>query len=213
MTHPFVTRQGGTVTQVSDPATAQGLRRMLPPLIAGFTVAIVFAAVLSIVLTAAGPDGMRLSHQRTGAWIAVVYGLPMIPSLVLTIRYRTPLLLTGNVFALIFFASLGDRFSLPELAGAAIVAGAIVLLTGVLGVTGRIATWIPIPIVYGLIAGAAATGPLGRFPSFFAVPRLEVVRPDVSWTVVATVTPVLVALMTVQSNVPSVIYLRSQGYD
>src|SRR5919201_4154490 len=64
---------GGTVTRVSDPATAQGLRRMLPPLIAGFTVAIVFAAVLSIVLTAAGPDGMRLSHQRTGAWIAVVY--------------------------------------------------------------------------------------------------------------------------------------------
>src|SRR5919198_5208751 len=275
MTDAFVTRQGGTVTQVSDPATAQGLRRMLPPLIAGFTVAIVFAAVLSIVLTAAGPDGMRLSHQRTGAWIAVVYGLPMIPSLVLTIRHRTPLLLTGNVFALIFFASLGDRFSLPELAGAAIVAGAIVLLTGVLGVTGRIATWIPIPIVYGLIAGAvmpflvgifsfispsdaagsavpvelpimvgvavgaylasirlvgqrlppvlpaflaglavaAATGQLGTFPSLFAVPRLEVVRPDVSWTVVATVTPVLVALMTVQSNVPSVIYLRSQGYD
>jgi benzoate membrane transport protein len=263
------------MTQVSDPATAQGLRRMLPPLIAGFTVAIVFAAVLSIVLTAAGPDGMRLSHQRTGAWIAVVYGLPMIPSLVLTIRHRTPLLLTGNVFALIFFASLGDRFSLPELAGAAIVAGAIVLLTGVLGVTGRIAMWIPIPIVYGLIAGAvmpflvgifsfispsdaagsavpvelpimvgvavgaylasirlvgqrlppvlpaflaglavaAATGQLGTFPSLFAVPRLEVVRPDVSWTVVATVTPVLVALMTVQSNVPSVIYLRSQGYD
>ena len=263
------------MTQVSDPATVQGLRRMLPPLIAGFTVAIVFAAVLSIVLTAAGPDGMRLSHQRTGAWIAVVYGLPMIPSLVLTIRHRTPLLLTGNVFALIFFASLGDRFSLPELAGAAIVAGAIVLLTGVLGVTGRIAMWIPIPIVYGLIAGAvmpflvgifsfispsdaagsavpvelpimvgvavgaylasirlvgqrlppvlpaflaglavaAATGQLGTFPSLFAVPRLEVVRPDVSWTVVATVTPVLVALMTVQSNVPSVIYLRSQGYD
>ena len=263
------------MTRVSDPATAQGLRRMLPPLIAGFTVAIVFAAVLSIVLTAAGPDGMRLSHQRTGAWIAVVYGLPMIPSLVLTIRHRTPLLLTGNVFALIFFASLGDRFSLPELAGAAIVAGAIVLLTGVLGVTGRIAMWIPIPIVYGLIAGAvmpflvgifsfispsdaagsavpvelpimvgvavgaylasirlvgqrlppvlpaflaglavaAATGQLGTFPSLFAVPRLEVVRPDVSWTVVATVTPVLVALMTVQSNVPSVIYLRSQGYD
>src|SRR5919198_1243562 len=244
MTDAFVTRQGGTVTQVSDPATAQGLRRMLPPLIAGFTVAIVFAAVLSIVLTAAGPDGMRLSHQRTGAWIAVVYGLPMIPSLVLTIRHRTPLLLTGNVFALIFFASLGDRFSLPELAGAAIVAGAIVLLTGVLGVTGRIAMWIPIPIVYGLIAGAVMPFLVGIF-SFIspsdaagsAVPvelpimvgvavgaylasirlvgqRLPPVLPAfLAGLAVATVTPVLVALMTVQSNVPSVIYLRSQGYD
>lgn len=40
-----------------------GTRRALPALAAGFTIAIVFGAVLSIVLTVAGPDGMGL---RTG---------------------------------------------------------------------------------------------------------------------------------------------------
>jgi benzoate membrane transport protein len=244
------------------------LRRTLPSLIAGLTVAIVFLAVLSIILTAAGPHALGLSERRTSGWIALVYGLPMIPSLVLTLRYRMPLLLTGNVFALIFFVSLGDRISFRELAAASILAGAIVLVTAVLGLTGRLAAWIPAPIVQGLIAGAvipfvvdiftslstsggarvpvmvgcavlaylvsqrvlgtklppvlpafvagflaaAVTGQLGAFPSTFALPGLELIRPEFSWTAIATVTPVLIALMTVQSNVPAVIYLRSQGF-
>jgi len=244
-------------------------RRTLPALIAGLTVTIVFLAVLSIVLTAAGPHGMGLSEERTSGWIALVYGLPMIPSLVLTLRYRMPLLLTGNVFALIFFVSLGDRIAFPELAGASILAGAIVLVTALLGLTGQLAAWIPAPIVQGLIGGAvmpffvnifsalttsegaarvpimvgcavlaylvsqrvlgtrlppilpafvagflaaAVTGQLGAFQSNFALPGLEFIRPEFSWTAIATVTPVLLALMTVQSNVPAVIYLRSQGY-
>lgn len=244
-------------------------RRTLPAMIAGLTVTIVFLAVLSVVLTAAGPHGMGLSERRTSGWIALIYGLPMLPSLVLTLRYRMPLLLTGNIFALIFFVSLGDRISFSELAGASILAGAIVLVTAVFGFTGQVAAWIPAPIVQGLIAGAvmpfvinifsslstsegaarvpimvgcaviayllsqrllgsrlppivpaflagflaaALTGQLGAFPSTFALPGLEFVRPKFSWTAIATVTPVLLALMTVQSNVPSVIYLRSQGY-
>ena len=240
-------------------------------LVAGFTISIVFAAVLSIVLTAAGPDGLGLSDEQTSGWIALLYGLPMLPSLVLSIRHRMPLLLTGNIFALIFFASLGDRVSFSELGGAAILAGAIVLVTAGLGLTGRIAGWIPTPIVQGLIAGAvlpfvidifsavdtadprtpievpimvgaavvaylighrvlgtrfpaivpaflagllaaALTGQLGGLPSLFALPHFDFVRPRFSWTAVVTVTPVLLALMIVQSNVPSVIYLRSQGF-
>jgi benzoate membrane transport protein len=251
----------------------QELRRSLPALTAGFTIAIVFGAVLSIVLTAAGPDGIGLSDRQTSGWIALIYGLPMIPSLLLTLRYRIPLLLTGNVFALIFFASLGNRFSFAELAGATIVAGAIVLATAILGLTGWLATWIPSPIVQGLIAGAvmpfvigvfsslstsdasgrtpgripltvgcavlayllsqrilgtrippvrpaflvglaiaALTGQVEAFPALSGLHGLEVVRPEVSWTAIATVTPVLVALMTVQANVPSMIYLQSQGF-
>jgi benzoate membrane transport protein len=253
---------------------SQELRRSVPALSAGFTIAIVFAAVLSIVLTAAGPDGVGLTGRQMSGWIALIYGLPMIPSLFLTLGYRMPLLLTGNVFALIFFASLGDRFSFAQLAGAAMLGGAIVLVAAVLGLTRRIARWIPAQIVQGLIAGAVmpfvvgifsalstsdetgripievpvmvgsavlaylvsqarlgsrvppilpafvvglavatATGQLGGLSLRLAPPGLELVTPQLSWTAIATVTPVLVALMTVQANVPSAIYLRSQGYE
>jgi benzoate membrane transport protein len=250
------------------------LRRSLPALIASIPISIVYFAVLGIVLTAAGPNGLDLTEEQTSSWIAVLYGFPTLIALILTVRYRQPLLITGNIFAIIFFASLGDRVGFAELAGASLLAGAIVLVAAVFGLTGRIAAWIPAPIVNGLIAGAvmpfvvniftslstsqdgvripyevplmvgsalvaylvsqrvfgsrippilpaflagllaaALTGQLGAFPSSFALPNLDVVRPFFSWSAIATATPVLVALLTVQSNIPSIVYMRSQGFE
>ena len=248
------------------------VRRTLPALIASIPVTIVYFAVLGIVLTAAGPRGLDLTDAETSGWIAVLYGLPTLIALVMTLRYRMPLLITGNIFAIIFFASLGDRLTFAELVGASIVAGAIVFVAAVFGVTHRIAAWIPAPIVYGLIAGAvmpfvadiftslstsddgvaiplevplmvgaafvaylvsqrafpkvppilaafvagllvaALTRQLGEFPTSFSLPELALIRPDFSWTAIVTATPVLVALITVQATIPSVIYLRTQGF-
>lgn len=249
------------------------LRRSLPALIASIPVFIVFFAVLGIVLTAAGPDGLDLTDEQASGWIAVLYGFPTLIALVLTIRTRQPLLLTGNVFAIIFFVSLGDTVGFSELAGASMLAGAIVLVAAVFGLTGRIAAWIPAPIVYGLIAGAVMpfvvniftflstsddgvrlpyevplmvgaallayllsrrllgdrvpavlpafivgllvaglTGQLGSFPSSFTLPNLELVHPSFSLSAIVTATPVLVALLTVQSNIPSLVYMRTQGF-
>lgn len=254
--------------------TRSELRRTLPALTAAVPVVIVYFAVLGIVLTAAGADGLDLSPERTSGWIALLYGWPTILALAITLRYRQPLLLTGNIFAIIFFVSLGDRISFAALAGASMLAGGILLVTALLGLTGRIASWIPAPIVQGLIAGAvmpfvvdvfsalsttrdgvripvevplmvgaallafllsqrilgervppilpaflagllvaAITGQLGAFPTSFSLPSLDVIRPEFSWTAIATATPVLVALMTVPSNIPSVIFMRSQGFD
>jgi benzoate membrane transport protein len=71
------------------------------------------------------------------------------------------------------------------------------------------------PILPAFLAGllvAALTGQLGDFPSSFALPSLDVLHPAFSWAAIATATPVLVALLTVQSNIPSLIYMRSQGF-
>lgn len=245
------------------------VRARLPQLVAGLTVTIIFLAVLSIVLTAAGPDGLGLTEGRTSTWIAAVYGLPMLPSLFLSLRHRQPLMLTGNVFALIFFLSLGDRVGFAELAGATMVAGAALLVTTVLGVTEQIARWIPIPVVHGLIAGAvmpfivdlfsslnpsngsvelsivvasallgyvlglrflrqlpavlpafvagvvaaAATGSLGALTRSLSLPQLQLLTPEFSWEAILTVAPVVLALLTLQSNIPSVLYVRSQDFD
>jgi benzoate membrane transport protein len=125
------------------------LRRWLPALSAAIPLIIFPIAVLSISLAAA--QEMRLSATETTSWILAMYGLS---GLLLTIRYRQPLLLTGNIFVLIFIASLGGRLSYPELVGASITAGASVVLLGALGLTARLAVWIPAPIVLGLLAGA-----------------------------------------------------------
>ena len=57
------------------------LRRTLPALIASIPITIVFFAVLGIVLTAAGPNGLDLSDEQTSSWIAVLYGFPTLIAL------------------------------------------------------------------------------------------------------------------------------------
>jgi len=237
------------------------LRRWLPAFGAAIPLIILPIAVLSIPLAAA--QEMRLSAAQTTSWILALYGLSGLLGLVLTIRYRQPLLLTGNIFVLIFIASLGDRLSYPELVGASIVAGAGVVLLGALGLTARLAAWIPAPIVLGLLAGAvmpfvsdiftslvdvpalvggtilayfvsrrvlgsrlpailpalvaglaiaALTGEFGQMPTRLSLPIPTVTSPVFSVHAIATATPVLVVLITLQSNLPSVVFLQSQGY-
>lgn len=151
----------------------------------------------------------------------------------------------------------------PEVVGASILAGIIVLLLAALNLTDRLATWIPASIVLGLLAGAVmpyvagvftamrdeplmvgatfaafllgrrfltaripailpaaivglalavVTGRLGHLPSDWSLPGLAIIAPSFSLQGIATVAPVLVVLIVLQSNLPSVIYLRSQGY-
>ena len=89
-------------------------RRTLPALIAAVPITIVFFAVLGIVLTASGPRGLDLTDTETSGWIAVFYGLPTLIALAMSVRFRQPLLITGNIFAIIFFASLEDRVGFAE---------------------------------------------------------------------------------------------------
>jgi len=113
---------------------------------------IIFIAVLTVPLTVAQQLG--LSAEETSSWLLAAYGLTGIAGLILAIVYRQPLLITGNLFALIFIASLGQEFSFAELIGAFIVAGAAVLLLSALGLTRRLAAWLPASIVFGLLARA-----------------------------------------------------------
>lgn len=236
-------------------------QRFLRPLAAGLSLAAVFVAVVAIPLDAAAE--LELSPAETSAWIFAVWGLPGVLTVVLTVRYRQPLLITGNLFILIFVLLLGGELGWPELVGATVVAGAIVLILGLAGLTHRLAKLLPPPIVYGLLAGAVlnllavAITSLGTstllvgstFAAYFLsealfgkrVPALlsalivgvvtatlvsqtgplpDLVWPQMTFTLpeftleaVATATPVLVIFITLQANAPSIVYLRSQGYD
>lgn len=237
------------------------LRAWLPAIGAAIPMIILPVAILSIPLAAARSLG--LSPEELSSWIAMLYGLPCILSLILAYRYQQPLLLTGNAFVLIFFASLEGQQSFAELIGASMLAGVGVVLVAVLGLTGRLTALIPTPIVLGLLAGAvlpfvvdvftllddepvlvggtllafllghrslgtrlppilpaliagvaiaAATGQIGGVPSGVPPPSLVLTWPEFSLEAIATVTPVLVILITLQSNVPSMIFLRNEQY-
>ncbi len=236
------------------------------PWLAAFSAAlplmIMFVVALSIPLAAA--QGFGLSAQETSLWIMMLWGLPGLLTLILTGFYRQPLLITGNIFAMIFVFSLPEQLRFPELVGAFLVAGAAVLVVGLLGLTRRLATWIPPQVVLGLLAGAlipfvsdvfnwmgqaplivgstfiayiagsrllssrippilpalivglaaaALTGRLAKVSMDFAFPAWTMIRPEFTFESILTTAPVLFVLILVQANLPSVIFMQSQGYE
>jgi benzoate membrane transport protein len=244
------------VSRVQD-----AIQGVLSPSLAALPMVIIFITVLSFPLAAASELG--LSSAEVAGWILAVYGIPGALGLALALYYRQPLLLTGNVFAIIFVASLGDDLGYDEIIGAAVVAGGIVLLIGALRMTDRLAAWLPAPIVFGLLAGAVLPFVAGIFTGIGESPVLvgstlgayllgqrffgsrltpvlpalvvgilvawilgdletgsgdftwlapEITFPAFSLEALATVTPVFVILITVQSNLASEVYLRKQGF-
>lgn len=233
---------------------------LLPPAGAALSLLVIMVSVLAIPLRAAGTLG--LTPGQTAAWIMGVYGGAGAIGLLLVMRYRQPLLVTGNVFVLLFVASLGDQLSWAELVGASMVAGAVVLAAGPLRLTERLTAWLPPPIVFGILAGAvlpffvdlfsalgtdrvvvgamvaaylagrrllgprlpavlpavvvglaaaALTGQV-QAPPAFSWPSPELTAPVFSLRGIVTATPVIVVLVALQANLPSVVFLRSQGY-
>jgi len=72
----------------------------------------VFLAVLAIPLSSA--HAFSLTDGQLASWIFALYAGPGLLGLVLALRYHQPLVLTGNVFAIILFASEGSRLAFPE---------------------------------------------------------------------------------------------------
>jgi benzoate membrane transport protein len=218
------------------------------------------SSLIAVPLSAAGQ--LKLADGQVTAWVMTIYTVPCILGMFLTLIYKQPLLLTGNIFVLIFIVSLQGRVPFAELAGASIVAGAAVVAITALGLAERLSQIIPEPVVVGLLAGStlpfvagiftgmtaepvvigaaflayilgrkyldarvpsvflamlvgiAAAGLLGKFGggggSEGAFPILT--APVFSWNAILTATPVMVVLIVLQSNVPSLIFLRGEQY-
>lgn len=220
----------------------------------------VFLAVLTIPLAVAPELGR--THRQLASWLFALYAGPGLLGLWLAVRHRQPLVLTGNVFAIILIASVADQDTFSDLAGAAILAGAVVVVLGLTGLSGLLSRLVPPPIVVGVLAGAVLpfvvrlfnamgqdpivvgsafvaylaararlravtpllpalvggiaaavlTGHLGAPPTL-EPPGLELTLPTFSLTTIVSITPVLVAITVLQANVPSMVFLRSQGYE
>jgi benzoate membrane transport protein len=154
----------------SGPTAPDTLRRNLPALGAAVRNIIILIAVLSIPLAAA--KALHLSAAETSGWILALFGLTGLLSLVLTLRYRQPLLVTGNLFFIIFIRGLEGQVSFPELVGAAMLAGVAVLLIGLVGLSERMAAWIPVPIMFGMLAGAVMPFLQGLFTELGGAPAI-----------------------------------------
>ena len=237
------------------------LREWSQSLGVGLAMVTLASSLIAVPLSAAGQ--LSLADGQVTAWVMTIYTVPCVLGIVLTLHFRQPLLLTGNIFVLIFIVSLQGRVPFAELAGASLVAGAAVVAISALGLADHLARLIPEPVVVGLLAGSTLPFVAGVFtgmgsepavvgaaflayilgrkylesrvpPIFLALavgigaaavlgkfggaatgvgPSLPLLTvPVFTWSAILTATPVMVVLIVLQSNVPSLIFLRGEQY-
>lgn len=136
------------------------------------SVTALFLASLALPLQTAANLG--LDADRAASWILVSYGLPGLLAIVLSWRYRMPLLLTGNIFVFILIARISatGEETWPQIIAATIVAGVALLILGPVGIIERLRRILPAPIVFGLLAGAVLPFFIDMFTSAGDAPAI-----------------------------------------
>lgn len=127
----------------------------------GLTIALLHVAGISILLAAA--DAFALSPGELTTLIIGGHGLTAILTAALTWLFRVPIIIGMSAFSLLFVMSLAPSYSYPEIMGGILVGGILIVLAAVLGLSTRLTTLVPTPIVFGLIAGALLQFAVGIF--------------------------------------------------
>ena len=105
----------------------------------------------------------RLTPEAASSWFFIIWFTGAVSSILFTLRYRQPLAITWTIPGLVFLATLSDRYTLPEIAGASLVARLMIVALGFLGVGARLMRWLPVPIVMGMFAGSIFSYATGIF--------------------------------------------------
>lgn len=136
----------------------------------GLTIALLHVAGLSIMLAAAEVFG--ISSRQTMTLIVVIHGFTALLSAGFTFYFRIPLVIGINATSLFFIISLASTFSYREVMGGVLVGGILVVLVAMLGLSARLTTLIPAPIVFGTVAGAVFPFVAGIFTDMTTEPAM-----------------------------------------
>ena len=129
---------------------------------AGVTAGLWYAfGAIPIQLEAAA--SFRLTPEAASSWFFIIWFTGAVSSILFTLRYRQPLAITWTIPGLVFLATVSDRYTLPEIAGASLAAGLMIVALGFLGIGTRLMRWLPLPIVMGMFAGSILSYATGIF--------------------------------------------------
>ncbi|MEE9257651.1 MAG: benzoate/H(+) symporter BenE family transporter, partial [bacterium] len=120
---------------------------------AGLT-AFIWYAFGAIPLHLAVARQLGLTAAQSSSWIFIVWFSGALSSIALSLIYRQPIPITWTIPGLIYMGTLAGHYTYPEMVGASLMAGALILALALLGMGERIISWLPLPIVLGMFAGS-----------------------------------------------------------
>lgn len=94
-----------------------------------------------------------LSQAQIISWMFTAFLFGGILSIGFSLYYKIPLVFTNSLPGMILTGTLYATFSINEMVGGLVMAGALVFLVGISGLMDVIKRVLPIPIVMGMVAG------------------------------------------------------------
>lgn len=135
------------------PHPARPLADFGPLYAANAVVAFLFAASgpVAIILSVGARGG--LSESDIASWIFAAFCLNSVISIGFTLAYRQPLIFLWSIPGAVLVGPALGHLSFPEVIGAFLATGVLMLLLGLSGWVRRAMDAVPLPIVMAMVAG------------------------------------------------------------
>lgn len=140
------------------------------------------SAVVSAVFGCTGPalivingaEANGLSPVETSSWIFAIYVFGGLVSLIMATYYRQPIVGSFSIPGAVLVVSVLGSYTMGEMVGAYIVASLLVFLLGVSGAVRRVMSWLPLPIIMAMIAGALMSFAIDVIDAAFEAPWIVI---------------------------------------
>ena len=135
------------------PGPRQVLSDFSPLHLSNAIVAFLFAASGPVaIILSVGARG-RLGEAEIASWIFAAFFLNGLLSIAFTLAYRQPLVFLWSIPGAVLLGPALGHLTFPQVIGAFLVTGVLLLLLGVSGWVRRAMEAIPMPIVMAMVAG------------------------------------------------------------
>lgn len=115
--------------------------------------AMVFVLSGAIPMLASVANSVGMTSKEASSFVMCSMAIGGIISIFASIYYRTPFYFAASLTAVAVLKPMFEQFSLPQIVGGFIIAGAAVFLIGYTGLMGWIGRHLPLPVVLGMVAG------------------------------------------------------------
>lgn len=119
------------------------------------------AGIITSLLAITGPPAIILeaaakgdfSTYQTVLWFFAIYVGGGIFGIILPLRYRMPIVGAHSITGVAFLATVTNHFTYPELIGAYLLSGLLMLAAGTLGTFSKLLDYVPKEIISAMLAG------------------------------------------------------------
>lgn len=115
--------------------------------------ALVFVLSGAIPMLASVANSAGLTSTQAASFVMCSMAVGGIISIVASLYYRTPFYFAASLTAIVVLAPMFEQFTIAEMVGGFIIAGAAIFIIGAAGLMGWIGKHLPLPVVLGMVAG------------------------------------------------------------